>query len=218
MPEHAEIYPPCPKRSPTQPTKILQTNLASNPTLSLPETIKTRLPSVHFTPEDSTPSIPTPAKLSESSALWGLLGTFSAVIAEGRYSIPEQNVIVDVHSATLFPMSALLAKIEGKGVWDAEVKGRMLYLDLGGIREPYRSLASNIYKTKDNRFFHLHGSLNTTNTLHMLSLPQHRPDLTTANSIKEIYRTAVAEHTAARLDTEANDFWRQPGTICYTQE
>lgn len=74
------------------------------------------------------------------------------------------------------------------------------------------------YKAKDGRFFHLHGSLNTTNTLHMLGLPQHRPDLTDPDEIKDIYRNAVAQHTASWLDIEANDFWRQPGTICYTQD
>jgi hypothetical protein len=52
----------------------------------------------------------------------------------------------------------------------------------------------------------------------MLGLPQHRPDLTSTESIKEVYRTAVAQHTAAWLDIEANSFWRQPGTICYTKD
>lgn len=48
--------------------------------------------------------------------------------------------------------------------------------------------------------------------------PQHRPDLTDPEEIKAVYRTAVAQHTASWLDIEANAFWRQPGTICYTQD
>lgn len=124
---------------------ILTTHLKDNPSLPLPPAIKTRLPSVTFTPSTVTPSIPTPAKLSEScSALWGLLGVFSAVISKERYGLAEQDVVVDVHGATLYPMSALIATVDGKGVWHPDVKEMVLYLDLGKIREPYRSLASNM--------------------------------------------------------------------------
>lgn len=124
---------------------ILTTHLKENTSLPLPPTIKTRLPSVTFTPSTVTPSIPTPAKLSESSsALWALLGVFSAEISEQRYGLDKQDVVVDVHSATLYPMSALIATVDGKGVWHPDVKERLLYLDLGKIREPYRGLASNM--------------------------------------------------------------------------
>ena len=54
----------------------------------------------------------------------------------------------------------------------------------------------------------------------MLDLPQYRDDLTVNDKekIKDIYRKAVGEKTAEWLDIEANEFWRQPGTICYTEE
>lgn len=52
----------------------------------------------------------------------------------------------------------------------------------------------------------------------MLGLPQHRPDLSDAAAVKDVYRQAVGQHTAAWLDVEANEFWRQPGTICYTKD
>lgn len=52
----------------------------------------------------------------------------------------------------------------------------------------------------------------------MLGLPQHRPDLTSVESIKAVYRTTVALHTGSWLDIEANEFCRQPGTICYTKD
>lgn len=125
--------------------RILAEHLQANTSLQLPSNVTNRLATVQFTPETVTPSVPTPAKLSESSAaLWALLGVFSAVIAEERYGLPQQDVTVDVHSATLFPLSALIARIDGKGVWDPEVKCRVGYLDHGYIGETYRSLASNM--------------------------------------------------------------------------
>lgn len=125
--------------------RILADRLQLNASLQLPSSVTNRLAAVIFTPNTVTPSVPTPAKLSESSAaLWALLGVFSAVIAEQRYGLTEQNVTVDVHAATLFPLSALIARIDGKGVWDPEVKCRVSYLDHGHIRETYRGLASNM--------------------------------------------------------------------------
>src|ERR1700710_2078470 len=108
---------PCPSIA-TEAHRILTDHLKNNPSLNLPLEITTRLPTARFTPDDVTPSIPTPAKLSESSAaLWALLGTFSAVISEQRYGLTEQDVTVDVHSTTLFPMSALIARVDQKGIW-----------------------------------------------------------------------------------------------------
>lgn len=63
------------------------------------------------------------------------------------------------------------------------------------------------YKSKDNRYFHLHGSLNATPTLHMLDLPQHRPDLEGPEhipAIKDIYRAIVAQRDSLSLEVEAN--------------
>lgn len=75
------------------------------------------------------------------------------------------------------------------------------------------------YKTKDDRYFHLHGSLDTTHMLNMLGLPQHRLDLASREdreAIKDIYRKAIGERDGASLEIEANSRWRQPGVICYT--
>jgi hypothetical protein len=125
--------------------RILIHHLQENIQLNLPPSVSTRLDSVTFTPSSVTPSIPTPAKISEScSALWALLGAFSATISEQRYLLTKQEVTVDVHSATLYPMSALITTIDNKEIWEPSVKERVLYLDLGQIREPYRSLASNM--------------------------------------------------------------------------
>jgi hypothetical protein len=74
--------------------------------------------------------------------------------------------------------------------------------------------------TKRERYFHLHGGLNTTQTLNMLGLSQHQDDLTAKDTaaIKKIYVDAVAQHDADWLNLEADEFWRQAGATCYTKE
>ncbi|OCK77889.1 CAIB/BAIF family enzyme [Lepidopterella palustris CBS 459.81] len=205
----------------TEARYILKTSLLQDKVLRIPQKITSRLSSVTFTPTDAPPIAPTPCKLSESAAaLWALVGLFSAVISEERYGVPDQHVTVDVHTATLFPMSTFMFELDGKGIWHPEVKARMDFMDPGKFTEPYRGLATNIYKTADARYFQLHGGLDTTAVLHMLEMPQHRLELTgtDAAKIKSLYAEGVGRRTAEWLDLEANEFWRQAGTICYTQE
>lgn len=81
------------------------------------------------------------------------------------------------------------------------------------------SLTGLRYKTIDNRYFHLHGSLDATPTLNMLSLPEHRPDLQGnehIEAIKDIYRTVVAKKDSMSLEIETNERWLQPGATCRT--
>jgi crotonobetainyl-CoA:carnitine CoA-transferase CaiB-like acyl-CoA transferase len=82
-------------------------------------------------------------------------------------------------------------------------------------------LTTSRFKTADNRFFHLHGSLNATPTLQMLNLPQHRHDLQGNEhipAIKDIYRTVVAERDSASLEAEANDRYLMPGGTARTMD
>ncbi|KAK5044467.1 hypothetical protein LTR84_010748 [Exophiala bonariae] len=205
----------------TEAYRILDTKLLHNKSLQIPASIVDRLSTVSFTPADTPPIIPTPCKISESaSALWALVGLFSAKIYEDRYGAGSQKVEVDVHQVTLFPFSAFLLEIGGKGMWDISLRDRTRHMDLGNFMEPYRALATNVYKARDGRFYHLHGGLNQTAILDMLGLPQTRPDLSAKDAviIKEIYAKAIAQHDSRWLDLEANEFWRQAGTICYTAE
>lgn len=205
----------------TEARRILDTELLNNKSLGIPDGIVKRLSTTHFSPSDIHPVIPTPCKISESAAaLWALVGLFAAKIYEDRYGEDPQDVHVDVLQATLFPSSAFLFEIDGKEIWDPSLMKRCEHMDLGSFMEPYRGLATNIYKTADDRYFHLHGGLNTTATLNMLDLPQHRHDLTSNDkeAIKDIYRHAVGQKHSQWLDIEANEHWRQAGTICYTAE
>lgn len=77
------------------------------------------------------------------------------------------------------------------------------------------------YKTADDRYFQLHGSLDTTPMLEMLGLPQHRPDLEgiqNREEAKQVYRDAIAQRESAVLELEVNERWRQPGVTCLTMQ
>lgn len=57
--------------------------------------------------------------------------------------------------------------------------------------------------------------------LDMLGLPQHRPDLEDPQgheTIKRVYRNAIAERDSASLEIEVNERWRQPGVTCLTDD
>ena len=76
------------------------------------------------------------------------------------------------------------------------------------------SLTAPRFKTADDRYFYLHGSINATPTLQMLGLPEHRPVLEGKEhilAIKDIYRAVVAKRDSLSLEIEANERWRMPG-------
>lgn len=51
----------------------------------------------------------------------------------------------------------------------------------------YRRMSANVYKTKEGKYYHIHGSLEATTTLNMIGLEGHRPDLTDYNDIVKVY-------------------------------
>ncbi|KAF3765648.1 hypothetical protein M406DRAFT_37529 [Cryphonectria parasitica EP155] len=81
----------------------------------------------------------------------------------------------------------------------------------------YRDLATNIYRTKDDRFFHLHGSMDPGPTLRSVGLPPDM-ELTTEEEALAPFTEAVSKLTADELQHLATDVYRQAGTICNTAE
>ncbi|KEF63683.1 uncharacterized protein A1O9_01661 [Exophiala aquamarina CBS 119918] len=207
---------------PQEAKRILVECLVGNESLAMPQVVVEGAPYVTFTPEINS-FMPTPMKMTESvSAIWACIGLFAAAILQRRYDIqPSLEIAVDVQAATLMLSSLVLFEIEGKGIADEEVSARAAHLDKGRIGETYRALATNIYKTADERWFQLHGSLDTTPMLEMLGLPQHQPALNgplNRDAIKDIYKTTIARWDSQSLETEVNERWRQPGVTCLTKE
>lgn len=127
-----------------------------------------------------------------------------------------QNVSVSTDAASLFVFSSALVNVAGKQLQDPEIAKRYVIYDKGHAFDTYRRLATNIYPTKDSRFFHLHGSMNATPTLTMLGLPADRS--VSEDQAIEDYIATVKQYDAEWLDIESNEHFRQAGTICLTPE
>lgn len=82
----------------------------------------------------------------------------------------------------------------------------------------HRRLATNIYKTKDGRFYHIHGDMNPDPTLTALGLPLDGEANDTYESVVERIQSAVAQHDSAELDELLNEKYRKSGTVAWTSE
>jgi len=82
---------------------------------------------------------------------------------------------------------------------------------------PHRANCTNIYKTKDNRFFHLHGSMNPDPSLDSIGLP-HELDSATFEESWGPYTEKMAQIDSAEMQRLASDVYKQAGTICWTPE
>lgn len=186
--------------------------------LKLPSGIENAAAKVTFDKSvTELPVLPTPLKMTEScSALWALVAALTIVIAEERYGV-QQGAVVNSEAATLFLMSSMLVSVDGKSISDPSIASRYMKYDLGRSRETYRRLATNIYPTKDGRFFHLHGSMNATHTLQMLGAKDSNPELDEASAI-DFFVSEVKKWDSADIDRVANEQFRQAGTICLTPE
>ncbi|KAI1879255.1 hypothetical protein JX265_002209 [Neoarthrinium moseri] len=163
------------------------------------------------------PFLPAPTKASETStALWALLATYGNSITKHRFGV-EQSVTVNSDVATLFIFAFMLVKLGGKSITDPEVVPRYQRYDLHLQHTPWRRLCTNVYPTRDGRWFHTHGSLDATKTLQMLGLPTHDPEKDETEIIRR-YCKKVSEFDAEWLDLEANEHWRQSGCIALTKE
>jgi hypothetical protein len=79
----------------------------------------------------------------------------------------------------------------------------------------YRTAATNIYRCKDGRYFHLHGSMNPDPTQDSLGLSHFRE----VNSDEEAwkpYKEKVAQIDSEEMQKLASDVYKQAGTICWT--
>lgn len=87
------------------------------------------------------------------------------------------------------------------------------------LHDWHRRAATNIYRTRDNRFYHIHGSMNpepTQGALGISACVDPEP-ASPADAVKP-YAVKVAELAAAEIDELMNGKNRQAGTICYSAE
>lgn len=89
--------------------------------------------------------------------------------------------------------------------------------DLYPANSLYRKAATNIYKTKDGRYFHLHGSMNPEPTQESLGLPTDQ-EASSYDEAWKPYQEKVGQIDSEEMQRLASDVFKQAGTICWTTE
>ncbi|KAF2500036.1 CAIB/BAIF family enzyme [Lophium mytilinum] len=199
--------------------RIFREVLIDGDRLGLPDSVKELASKTTFDATAiSEPHIPCPLKFTESSAsLWALAATYGNAIAKERFGV-DQSVVVNTDIASLFLMSSALVKVDGKNAGDPSIAARYMKYDMGNMFiEPSRRLSTNIYPTKDGRFYHTHGSMNADKVLTMLGLPLHDGEKD-EKTVIDRFCARVKEFDSEYLDVLENDHFRQAGTICLTPE
>jgi len=82
---------------------------------------------------------------------------------------------------------------------------------------PHRASCTNIYKTKDGRYFHLHGSMNPDPSLESVGLP-HELDSASVEESWKPFMEKMAQIDSKEMQRLASDVYKQAGTICWTKE
>ncbi|CCF39141.1 formyl-CoA transferase [Colletotrichum higginsianum] len=199
-------------------TRILNDVLLNDPGLNLPPSFKDAAKKVEFVADDDKPFVLTPFKITESCAsLTALLATAANVAAAERYGIGLQDVQVNTDVATLFLASVLLPTIGGKSfVQHPKMAEELSKMDLHRMSDPIRRYATNVYKTKDGRWYHLHGSMNAEPTMRMMGVSDF-VDVSPDEAIK-IYADKVAQWDSEEIERTANEQHKQAGVVCYTPD
>ncbi|KAI1336487.1 CAIB/BAIF family enzyme [Xylariaceae sp. FL0016] len=197
-------------------SRIFHSILLKDERLRLPDEVLAAAQRTSFDPDAlSSPFLPAPVKCTESSAaLWALLATFGNAIVEERWGI-VQSCVVNSDVASLFLFSFLFLRVGGKPTSDPELAARYSVYDLTKQMAPWRRLVTNVYPTKDGRWFHLHGSMNSDKSLKMLGLPLMAEVTDEMEAIQQL-SNAVQRFDAAWLDLETNEWYA--GGICLTPE
>jgi crotonobetainyl-CoA:carnitine CoA-transferase CaiB-like acyl-CoA transferase len=216
---------------PKEANRICQNEILKNPLIAptLPPEISQCASKIRFVGSDK-PSIPINWRFAESiSALKGLDAAMTAVLLKRKYGVEPPEAVINTDHAQLFIMSVFLFTVDPQGenltlssLYSPETRAKFekyfKNCDLHDARShPYRSSATNIYKTRDGRYFHLHGSMNPEPTQQSLGLPPYMPGASEEETWTP-YADKVAEIDSEELQTLVSDVYKQAGTICYTPE
>ncbi|RSL98228.1 hypothetical protein CEP52_010411 [Fusarium oligoseptatum] len=216
---------------PEEARKIFFEGIISNPLIAptLPPEAVDLAQSITFkgSPE---PSLPINWRFAESiSSLKAYEALLLSVLLKRKYGLGQVPIEIDTDHAQLFLMSSL--------IWTLDPDGENL--NAGSIMNPegqkklakyfpswdkhnghstlHRVSATNIYKTKDGKYFHLHGSMNPDPTLDSIGLP-YDMQADSLEEAREPFVEAVGKLTSEEMQHLATDVYRQAGTICYTAD
>jgi crotonobetainyl-CoA:carnitine CoA-transferase CaiB-like acyl-CoA transferase len=215
---------------PKETQDVFENGILNNPLIAatLPKEIQQCAQPVRFEGNDK-PSIPINWRFAESiSALKGLEASMINVLLQRKYGVEPQEAIINTDHAQLFFMSILLNTIDPQGeninpFGSASPKTQAAYskyfknCDLHNNTGLYRTSATNIYRCKDGRYFHLHGSMNPEPTQDSVGLP-HEKDVSTVEEAWQPYMEKLSQIDSAEMQRLASDVYKQAGTVCWTPQ
>lgn len=176
------------------------------------------------------PCLPINWRFAESVAsLKGLEAVLLQELIQRRYGKGPFTVTIDTDHAQLFFMSALLvevspdpmAPIQPTPIRELTEKYAAYFpnRDLHQMASsPYRKAVTNIYKTKDGRFFHLHGSLNPDPSLKAIGFEWDNPAIASEESSWEPFMHRLSQETAEVWDHLLGEEYSQASTICLSAD
>ncbi|KAJ5927851.1 hypothetical protein N7466_006807 [Penicillium verhagenii] len=144
--------------------KLLENGILKNPLIKgLPAEIHSFKDLVSFEGKQ-TPSIPVVWRFAESiSSLKAFEALMLNVLLVRKYKIPPPQIKINTDHASLFvmsPLNASLVEEDGTRIGGPEAVVK-LFPNTDHHRSQFslhRQLVTNIYKTKDDRYYHTHGS------------------------------------------------------------
>ncbi|KAI0106555.1 CoA-transferase family III [Hypoxylon sp. NC0597] len=211
---------------PQQAQNVFEEGILKNPLMkNLPPELRSLSKNVQFE-GSSRPNIPINWRFAESiSALKAFEATMLNYLITRKYKIEPADITINTDHASLFFMSLLITSIikDGKAVpinpFSKEILELFPSKDLHRSRASlHRELATNIYKTKDGRFYHIHGSMNPDSTLTALGLPLDGEQDDTYDTVVQRIQAAVSKFDSATLDELMNEQYRQAGTIAWMSD
>ncbi|KAJ5058821.1 CoA-transferase family III domain-containing protein [Bipolaris maydis] len=211
---------------PKEAQSVFENGILQNPLMNdLPAEVQGLSKFVRFEGSNN-PSIPINWRFAESiSALKAFEGVMLNNLLTKKYKIDPVEMTINTDHASLFFMSPVVSQLikDGKpvpiGPLSEEVARLFPNQDKHrSLANLHRSLATNIYKTKDGRFYHLHGSMNPDPTLTALGLPLDGEPNDTMESVVERIQSVVSKIDSAALDELMNEKYRQAGTIAWSSE
>ncbi|TRX98961.1 hypothetical protein FHL15_000303 [Xylaria flabelliformis] len=204
---------------PQEAKSLFEDGILRNPLhKGLPSEIEAVAQHVHFE-GSSRPSIPINWRFAESiSALKAFEATMLNLLVSRKYNVEPSEITINTDHATLFIMSPMVARWLKDGqptqidLFGSEMARLFPNQDLHRVNDGlHRTLATNIYKTKD-------GSMNPDPTLTALGLPLFGKEDDTYDSVVETIQAKVSQLDSAEIDQLMNDQYKQAGTIAWTSE
>lgn len=211
---------------PRESQSLLSSALLKNPKISkdIPGEAAAFASKVRFTGSD-LPSIPINWRFAESAAsLKGFEACVVAALLKKKYNVDLKGAEINIDHAQLFFMSTLVWQINpgtdkaislGKNIelLDDFIPNYDFHKQTSTL---YRACATNIYRTKDGKYFHLHGSMNPNPTLESIGLPEDRPELATWEDAMQPFIEKLATIESGEMQRLASDVYKQAGVIAET--